>query len=114
MLHRTCAPANDTKAASRHRSLKSVDFWLLRVGVATPRYVAYPLPSPPPQGGRGLCRRSEQRRTSSVRASRLSAQIVCNGIQVLIAAAGEIDHHQVSLRLLRREVEHAGERVRRL
>ena len=34
--------------------------------------------------------------------------------EVLVAAAGEIDHHQVILRLLRREIEHAGERVRRL
>ena len=31
-----------------------------------------------------------------------------DAVEVLVAAAGEIDHHQVSLRLLRREVEHAG------
>src|SRR3990170_3933975 len=73
-----------------------------------------PLPSPPPQGGRGLCRACGEHPTYSACPPRLSAQIACNGIEILIAAAGEIDHHQVILRLLRREVEHAGERVRRL
>ena len=35
-------------------------------------------------------------------------------MQVLVAAAGEIDHHDVVLRLLRREIEHLGDGVRRL
>jgi hypothetical protein len=35
-------------------------------------------------------------------------------IEVLVAAAGEIDHHQVILRLFRREIEHPGDGVRRL
>ena len=35
-------------------------------------------------------------------------------VKVLVAAAGEIDHHQVILRLLRRELEHLGDGVRRL
>ena len=35
-------------------------------------------------------------------------------MKVLVAAAGEIDHHEVILRLLRREIEHLGDGVRRL
>ena len=34
-------------------------------------------------------------------------------IEILVAAAGEIDHHEVILRLLRRELEHLGDGVRR-
>ena len=37
-----------------------------------------------------------------------------NGFEILVAAAGEIDHHQVILRLFRREVQDLGDGVRRL
>ena len=33
--------------------------------------------------------------------------------EVLVAAAGQIDHHQVILGLLRRQLQHFGDRVRR-
>ena len=37
-----------------------------------------------------------------------------DGGEVLVAPAGEIDHHQMILRLLRCEINHLGERMRRL
>ena len=43
----------------------------------------------------------------------LCFQMPRDRIEVLVAAAGEIDHHQVILRLLRRQIEHLGDGVRR-
>ena len=34
--------------------------------------------------------------------------------EVLVAAAGQVDHHQMVFRFLRRELDNLGERVRRL
>ena len=45
---------------------------------------------------------------------RFASQMVRHQIEVLVAAAGEIDHHQVILRLLRRELEHLGDGMGRL
>ena len=37
-----------------------------------------------------------------------------DGLQILVAAAGEIDHHQMILRLFRRELQNLGDGVRGL
>src|SRR5690349_21362068 len=51
---------------------------------------------------------------TSIRPSGFGAQIAGNGIEVLVAAARDVHHHQVILRLQRRYVEQPRDRVGRL
>src|SRR5579863_2122132 len=44
----------------------------------------------------------------------LRSEMPRHRIEVLVAAAGEIDHHEVVLWLLRREIEHLGDGMGRL
>src|ERR1700733_2632787 len=45
--------------------------------------------------------------------SRAAPQMPCDRIEVLVAAAGQVDHHQVIAGLLWREIKHLGDSVRR-